>query len=65
MSLSLWKRWFGEVASYCPPLAIISCEGRKMLLQESDRVLGIARPQLLLTVQLTLFDILEAWPKSV
>lgn len=33
-----------------------------MLLQESNHNLGNARPQLLSSVQLTLFDISEAWP---
>lgn len=54
----------GEVISY-PPSALIFCEGRKMLLQESNHSLGTARPQLLSQVKLTLFDISEAWPKSV
>lgn len=56
----------GEVVSY-PPSALIFCEGWKMLLQESNHSLGTARPQLLPPppVQLTLFDISEAWPKSV
>lgn len=54
----------GEVVS-CPPSALIFCEGWKMLLQESNHSLGTARPQLLSAFQLTLFDISEAWPKSV
>lgn len=54
----------GEVVRY-PPSALIFCEGWKMLLQESNHSLGTARPQLLPPVQLTLFDISEAWPKSL
>lgn len=54
----------GEVVSY-PSSALIFCEGWKMLLQESNHSLGTARPQLLPPVQLTLFDISEAWPKSL
>lgn len=36
-----------------------------MLLQESNHSLGTARPLLLTPIQLTLFDISEAQPKSV
>lgn len=51
----------GKVVSY-PSSALIFCEGWKMLLQESNHSLGNARPQLLSSVQLTLFDISKAWP---
>lgn len=54
----------GEVVS-CPPSALIFCAGWKMLLQESNHSLGTGRLQLLPTVQLTIFDISEPWPKSV
>lgn len=45
-----------------PPSAVIFCEGWKML---SNHSLGSAGPQLLYLVQLGLFDIAEARPKSV
>jgi len=65
ISLSLWKRWSRGCGQLSPHQHLFSVRVGKLCSEIPITAFGSARPQLLSPVQLSLFDISEARPKSV